>query len=138
MRKEETASVPPNQGKSPKKPSSYAVVAQLGYQRNNDEEEEGEYDIEDERDQLGYESEEETNPYKQNLDVDAGAHVLHEDLISSLVHLPKVLDKVKPSMRIETLVVDKNVVVGYLVHLQKRGIILYTVDFNLSRDAFES
>lgn len=34
--------------------------------------------------------------------------------------------------------VDKDIIVGRLVHLQKHGIILYTVDFNLSRDMFEN
>lgn len=41
-------------------------------------------------------------------------------------------------MRSETLMVDKDVVVGRLVHLEKHKIILYMVDFNPSGDIFEN
>lgn len=95
-------------------------------------------DEDQESDQEEWElDEDDFNPYDCNFDVEAGAHVSHEDLVSSFAHPPKVPETTKPGMRSESLIVDKDVVAGRLVHLQKRRIILYTVNFNPSRDAFK-
>lgn len=121
------------------KPTSYTVAAQLGYQRENDQEEEIESKEENNEEQEGWESdEEEFNPYDKNLDIEVGAHVSHEDLKHSFAHLPQVLKTTKLGMRAEIMVIDKDVIAKRLVHLQKRGIILYTIDFNPLRDAFEN
>lgn len=55
----------------------------------------------------------------------------------TLAHLPKIPTEVKKGMRSKTLVVDKDII-ARLVHLQWRGVILYTIDFNPFQDAFES
>lgn len=44
----------------------------------------------------------------------------------------------KPCMRSKTLIVGKDIVANMLVHLQIKGVILYTIDFNPSQDAFEN
>lgn len=76
------------------------------------------------------EEEEDENPYDYNLDKEAGAHVSHEDLREQLAHLPKVPDKPTSGMRSATIVVDKNIVASRILHLQNRGVIMFTVDFN--------
>lgn len=86
----------------------------------------------------GQDSDEEDNPYDHNLDIKVGEHMSHEDLKTTLANLPKTPKAPKASMHPKTLVVDKNVIASRLMHLQKRGVILYTVNFNLSRDHFEN
>lgn len=83
------------------------------------------------------EEEDDKNPYDHNLDVDVGAHVSHDNLKASLTHLPKVHEKPRTRMRVESMVVNKNIISSRLIHLQQRGVILYTVDFNPSRDGFK-
>lgn len=60
-----------------------------------------------------------------------------EDLRENLAHLPKVPEKPSPGMRAETLVIDKVLIASRLMHLQRCGLILYTFDFNPSRDFFQ-
>lgn len=86
-------------------------------------EEMAEWELEEE------EMEEPDNPYDHNLDVDAGAHISDEDLKDQLKHLPQTPAEPTLGMHSETLVVDRNIVASRLVHLQNRGIIMYTVDF---------
>lgn len=83
------------------------------------------------------EEEELENPYDYNLDIDAGAHVSDEDLKAQLLHLPRCPPSPSGGMRVETLTVDRNVIASHMAHLQNKGIIMYTVDFNHSRDQFE-
>lgn len=61
----------------------------------------------------------------------------HEDLRELLAQLPKAPEQPQPGRRTETLVVDKKVIASRLIHLQQRGLILYTVEFNPSRDVFK-
>lgn len=111
-----------SQGRSPPKPTSYVVAARPGFQQYNDKEDEEDdqngYDTNDEREQEDWhDDEDEFNPYDKNLDIDVSAHVSHEDLTSSLVHLPKIPKEVKKGMRSETLVVDKDMIASRLIHL---------------------
>lgn len=69
--------------------------------------------------------------------MEVGAHVSHEDLKMTLTYMPKAIGTTKPRMQAESLMVDKDIIVGRLVHLQRHGVILYMVDFNPSRDAFK-
>lgn len=121
---------------SPTKTRLYVAVAQPGSEQDCDEED-GNDNKGGDKDVDEWEQEEEENPYNYNLDVEAGPHMLHKDLKETLAHLPKVLDSIKPGMCVESLVVDKGIIASRLVHLQKRGIILYMVDFNPSCDTFE-
>lgn len=57
-------------------------------------------------------SDEDKNPYDYNLDIDVGAHMSREDLKSSLERLPKVPEKMREGMRLETLIMEKDVIVG--------------------------
>lgn len=104
------------------------MAARPGFERGSDKEEE-EHGSDDASEQEGWESnEEEFNPYNCHFDVAVGAHVSHEDLKISFAHLPQVPEMTKLGMRLETLMVDKDVVARRLVHLQKQGIFLYKVD----------
>lgn len=116
-------------GTSPSKPGSYAAAARPGFERDSDQDAEDDEAVEDDEDEI-LEQEEEENPYDRNLDFEAGAHMSHKDLKVTLAHLPKVPESVKPGMRVEFLDVDKEIIASRLFHLQKRGVILYTVDFN--------
>lgn len=121
---------------SPAKQITYAKVARSSFQRTEDWEDNENADSEQEGDN-SY-SKEGDNPYNHNLDIEVGEHMSHEDLKSTLANLPKAPKKPKLGMRTETLVVDKKVITNCLMHLQQRGVILYTIDFNPSRDLFES
>lgn len=87
---------------------------------------------------ISFPEEEETDsPYDYNLDLDAGAHVSDEDLKAQLNHLPRCPTTPTPGMRAETLTVNQNAIASRVLHLQNRGVIMYTVDFYHSRDQFE-
>lgn len=79
----------------------------------------------------------EDNPYDHKFDKEASMHMLNEDLREHLAHLPQVPEKPWPGMTYKTLVVDKTIVASRLLHLQNRGVILCTVDFNPSKDYFQ-
>lgn len=104
---------------NPTKPASYVVAVRPGYQWESDQEEEEESKKENDEEQEGweFEEEEEFNPYDKNLDIEVGAHVSHEDIKLSFAHLPLIMEKPKPSMRVEMLVVDKDIIARSLVHL---------------------
>lgn len=53
----------------------------------------------DEEEEYLQDEEEEENPYDHNLDLEAGAYISHEDLVASLAHLPRALEKPKIGMR---------------------------------------
>lgn len=80
-------------------------------------------------DQASEDSEEEelTNPYDYNLDVDAGQHVSSENPKAQLPHLRSPPATTIEGMRATTLVVDINLIASKLLHLQSRGVIMYTV-----------
>lgn len=116
---------------------SYASIARPRFQRESKDEEGSEDQSNEDGDYPYDEDKEPKNPYDYNLDIEVGMHISHDDLKDSLAQLPKALEKPRPGMRAETLVVDKNIIASRLVHLQIRGVILYTVDFNPSCDVFE-
>lgn len=115
---------------------SYVALTRLGFQREDERGFDNENEN-DEEDMDNWELEEEENQYDHNLDINARAHMSHEDRKSSLAHLPKVPKHTKPGMCAKKLVVDKNVIGSWLLELQERGVILYTIDFNPSTNAFE-
>lgn len=83
------------------------------------------------------EEEEDENPYSHNLDVKAGQYITDADLQTQLAHLPPASLTTSEGMRSEALTVDRNIIASRILHLQKHGVIFYTVDFNPTRDYFQ-
>lgn len=112
--------------------ASYAAVAQEGHlvgEHAEDRDRESFWGGSDE--DYAEENEEQNEiPYAHSLDVEAGQYVTSQDLQAQLAHLPLAPKKPSAGMRSETLIVDRNIIASRILHLQQRGIILYTVDFN--------
>lgn len=70
--------------------------------------------------QTDADEEETKNPCKDNLDMESGAHVSHEDLKEKLLHLTRISEEPTPGMRAETQVMDRNVIASRMVQLPNR------------------
>ncbi|CAM6111896.1 unnamed protein product [Calypogeia fissa] len=79
------------------------------------------------------------SPYEDDmLNPNEGAHITDGELRTALDHLPAPSEKPSDGMRSVHFVGNAAAVRNRMHHLQQRGIVLYTVDFNPSRDQFEA
>lgn len=78
------------------------------------------------------------NPYLENMDLEACKEVSTEDLRKTFAGIPEPPMDLPEGLCVRTFKMNRDLVVGRVAHLQKRGLIVYLPEYNPSRDVLDN